>query len=50
MTKTCPYCGKTFESSRPTLSVYCSDACRQAAYRDRKQGKPEPTKQPAQPG
>lgn len=38
----CAHCGVTFEA-QSDRARYCSDACRQAAYRerqDRKEGKP----------
>jgi NADH pyrophosphatase NudC (nudix superfamily) len=36
----CNECGKEFEPVRKTQAKYCSNACRQKAYRKRKKAKP----------
>lgn len=33
--KECRWCGEFIARGRGTRRVYCSDACKQAAYRDR---------------
>lgn len=37
---TCMHCGKSFTPKRK-YAIYCSDACKQAAYRKRTQNTPE---------
>lgn len=39
----CEVCGVTFYSNKPT-AAYCSDKCRQAAYRKRKEAQMEAAK------
>jgi hypothetical protein len=32
----CEGCGRTWKVAKPTKAIYCSDACRQRSYRERK--------------
>jgi len=49
MTRTCKACGRWFES-RTRRTSYCSTACKQRAYRLRKQGTLRPYVRRAQRG
>jgi transposase-like protein len=43
---TCEHCGRKFKTNNTLGARYCSDACRQAAYRERRQKQKQDKQEP----